>query len=146
MANAKVHNYNFQRKGCYIVSQSNTGSDGVHRKRIQAKFAISGLGMLVAGTILGQDTATKEYFPHDPTANNGTEIASAILYDKVNVGDTKAVGEQTHAPVDLGDMAVHGEYLVFAKGTTPTQLSDAINSLTDKGFTIRNMADITVPA
>lgn len=40
---------------------------------------VAGSGTLSAGTVLGKITASKKYAPHDPTADDGSETACAVL-------------------------------------------------------------------
>src|SRR3954464_12990409 len=46
----------------------------------------SGVGVLAAGTVLGQKTSDKKYYPYSNAASNGTETARGVLRRPVDPG------------------------------------------------------------
>lgn len=50
--------------------------------------AKTGEGVLEKGTLLGIETATGKYVPYDDAAVDGSEVAVAILADKIDTTDT----------------------------------------------------------
>jgi len=62
------------------------------RSREQVTVTQAGTA-LAAGTVLGRITATGKFVPYSNTATNGSEVAAAVLYDRLDAktGDTRAV-------------------------------------------------------
>lgn len=59
----------------YLMSEAN---GRLSREQI---IIASGAGKLVAGTVLGQVTASKKYVPIDPEATDGSQTAKAVLFE-----------------------------------------------------------------
>ena len=131
----------FNRAGAYLVSCSNSGSDNVPRGRDSAKIT-GAQGVLEAGTVLGQITATKVYTKHNPTAADGSEKASAILFGTLDTGDAGGAATPVDCTIDRMDIAVHGGYLVLAEGITAPQIVTLIADLDSVGIVIRNKSDL----
>lgn len=134
--------FNPKRAGSHIVGTSNCGSDNVPRSRLRAKIA-TGFGILLAGTVMGKITATDVYRPVNIANTNGSEWAVGVLFDTVDTGaDT---GGTINAPLDTGDIVVHGGFLtVYGTGMSAPDLLQVLDDLTASGVVIRNLADVTV--
>lgn len=87
---------------------------------------------LVAGTVLGQITASKKYTQHSPAAADGSQNAVAVLYDNVNAtaGDKKAV-------ITARLTAVNGSEITWPSGITTPQMTAAQASLAAQFIVIR---------
>ncbi len=46
----------------------------------------SGVGVLPAGTVLGQKTSDKKYYPYDNSKGDGTQVARGVLRRPVDTG------------------------------------------------------------
>lgn len=66
------------RSGDFLLSEGN----GVISREVVA--IASGEGKLVAGTVLGQVTASKKFKACKSTAEDGSEVAAGILYHPVD--------------------------------------------------------------
>lgn len=92
----------------------------------------SGSGVLVDGAVLGTVTASGEYAPFDPAAEDGSETASAILYEGCDA--TSAAVRRT---LSLRDCEVTEDELVWGAGVTAPQKSAALASLAALGIIAR---------
>lgn len=84
----------------------------------------SGSGVLKAGTVLGQITASKKYVPFKPTATDGSEVARAVLYegcDATTVDVNRTLTSRT--------TEVAGEALIWGATVTEPQKSAALAAL-----------------
>ncbi len=85
------------RAGEFLLSE---GNGAISRESVTL---ISGQD-LVAGTVLGKITASGKYTAYSDVASNGSEVAAAILYDKVDAsaGDKAATVIARDAEVSSG--------------------------------------------
>jgi len=118
-----VLNENLKLTGHYIVTE-----DNANRCRDQVIIA-SGAGVLLAGAVLGKITASGKYAPLAPGATDGSEVASAILYEGCD-----ATSEDVRRTVTARDTSVHADVLVWADGVTDSQKSTAMSELSDVGI------------
>lgn len=102
--------------GLFIATEAN-GS--ISREEVQ----LSEDQDLRAGTILGQVEATGEYVQVDPDANDGSEVAKAILYRATKT----AVGETKFEVVIARHAEVVATELVYPDGADAGEI-DAINA------------------
>ena len=67
----------------------------------EAIVLASGVGLVLAGTVLGKVTAGGKYKPYDNDASDGTEVAAAILLAEADAtsSDVAAVGIVREAEV-----------------------------------------------
>lgn len=67
----------------------------------EAIVIASGVGVLLAGTVLGKVTATGKYKAYDNDASDGTEVAACVLLAEVDAtsSDVAAVGIAREAEV-----------------------------------------------
>lgn len=137
---SKEFKLSLQRAGCYIVSQANCGSDGAPRGRMASELAPA-QGVLVAGTVLAEDSVSGLLVQLDPTGGNNTNVVKAILFDTRDTGGVGTV-DPVKCVIDTSDMAVHGGYLVFVETLDQVQLGVAISELNALGITVRNESDI----
>jgi hypothetical protein len=68
-----------RRAGEFLISEAN-GT----RSRDNITF-LAGSGDIKTGAVLGKVTANLKYKPHDPAANDGSQIASAVSLYNVHV-------------------------------------------------------------
>ena len=141
---SKEFKRSFQRAGCYVVSHANSGADNVPRGREGVSLK-GGSGVLVAGTVLGQVTATKEFTTWSPAAADGSETVSAILFGKVDTGEAGST-DPVRGVVDTADLVAHGEYLVLKSSITAPQIITLIDGLKTLGILVRNKSDIAPSA
>ncbi len=84
------------------------------------------------GTVLGKITASGKFTQLDPDAQNGAEVACAVLYDHVD-----ATGDDTAATVTARDTEVVASSLVWPEGISSAEREAAIGQLADthpRGF------------
>lgn len=98
-------------------------------------FTISDATDFVAGdrfTVAVSYASSAKYAPHDAAANDGREVAAAILYDKVDAtsGDVKAVAT-VRGPATLFD-----PYLTYKSGISAGDKLAAQNALKARGMAI----------
>ncbi len=114
----------------YLVSEANG-----YRSREQIVVA-AGSGKLDAGTVLGKITAAGptlgQYKPYAPAANDGTQTATAILYEGCDA--TTLAARRT---VTARDAEVHADVLVWAAGVTDPQKTTALTALAALGIAAR---------
>ena len=112
------------RAGAFIESESN----GFRSREVVTVDATA--GALVAGTVLGKITATGVYVIHETTAVDGSEVASAVLFDGVDAvsGDATIVAR---------DAEVNGDDLTYETAATPTEITDANAELAAVGIIVR---------
>ncbi len=87
---------------------------------------------LVAGTVLGKITASGKYTQHNNAAADGSEVASAILFDSVDatLADTQVVVVSRLAEVIDAK-------LIFKSGITAPNRTAAIAALATNHITSR---------
>jgi len=112
-------------RGFHIVSEANG-----HRSR---EAIIVAAGDLSVGTILGEITASPGEFKQiDLAETDGTEVAAAVLFDRVDA---------TLAAVDgvghVRDAEVFGSQLIYPTGSTPTQIATIDAQLEALGIIVR---------
>ncbi|WP_174296531.1 head decoration protein [Sphingomonas bacterium] len=107
--------------GGYVVWDS---SDGMLTR--EPIILAQGFGLLGAGLVLGQVTATDKYEPYDPTAADGHQSAVAILYA---ARDTTSADKRAVANV-RGPMKVQAAELAWGPNvTTAAQKAAALAQL-----------------
>ena len=107
----------------YLVSEASG-----YRSRGTGVVA-SGAGVLKAGAVLGQVTATKKFVAFAPAASDGSQTAAAILCDATSADVTRTL--------TLRDTEVHADVLHFAEGVTDSQKTAALASLAGRGIIAR---------
>lgn len=75
------------RSGEFLLSE---GNGHISREEITV---VSGAGVLSAGQVLGEITASGKYTAYAPAATDGTEVAAGILYGQVDaaIADVKGL-------------------------------------------------------
>lgn len=93
---------------------------------------------LKVGTVLGKITATGKYVPRDAAASDGSQVASAIVRQEIDVPattDTSVVVVGGARPTV--ECVVLKTGLVFAVAQNSTQVASAIKELEEgKGFRV----------
>lgn len=113
--------------GEYILSEA-----GGTRSRDNVKMA-SGAGVVEASTVLGKITASGKFVPHNPAATDGSEVAVAINYARVDATDADALCVAT-----ARDSEVKGSELIYSAGTDTKPEKDAVNAaLAANGIVVR---------
>ncbi|BAP94463.1 head decoration protein D [Aurantimonas phage AmM-1] len=107
----------------YIVSEAHG-----YRSREQGVVA-SGAGVLSAGQVMGQVTATGKYVPVDPDAVDGSEKAAAILYEGCDATDA-----DVRRTFTVRDTEVHADVLAWVDGTTDPEKTAALAELAAAGI------------
>ncbi len=115
--------------GDWFVSES----DQIDFSRENATLAITAVE-LINGTVLGQVTATGVYAPLAPAANDGTEIAAAVLIYNATIS-----AATTKAAVFVRDMEYKEDGLTWPAGITADQKKAAVASLKSKGIVKREV-------
>lgn len=111
----------------YILSEAS----GM-RSRDHAKIA-SGAGKVEPGAVLGKVTASGKYMPHAPAANDGSQLAVAILYSAVD-----ATGDDAPCVITARDSEVKKDELIYDASTDTQAEKDAVNaSLAANGIIVR---------
>ena len=102
----------------YIVSEQDYLSRDVG-------IIVAGSGALKAGAVLGEITATPGSFaPVDPAANDGTQVARAILFEGCD-----ATTEDVHRTLTRRLTEVQESALIWPVGMTDTQIKAALAEL-----------------
>lgn len=111
--------------GAFVVSESN----GTRSREL---ITIASGRSLLAGTVLGQITASKKYVALDPAANDGSEAAAGVLFADVDAtdADTPGVGLVRDAEVDRN-------LLVYPAGTSAGAKTTAEGQLATRGLIVR---------
>lgn len=109
-----------RRAGEHLVSEVNPN---MSRKSITL---LTGL-VYVAGTVLGQITATKKYTIHDPAATDGSQTAAGILYAEVDASTADKKGVMHRALC-----VCLKSQLTWKDGTTDPQKETAVTALEAK--------------
>ncbi len=121
-----VQTYLGNGTGAYIVSQANG-----YRSREEGVVE-SGSGKLPAGTVLGRVTATGRYKPFTAGASDGSQTASAILYETID-----ATSAAVKVTLTVRDTEVHRARLAFSGTPNDSQKLAAYASLAANGIAFR---------
>ena len=105
MALQTITNDNIQT-GDYVLSEA-AGT----RSRDNIKIA-SGSGIVKPGRVLGKISASGKFKPHDPAADDGSEVAAAINYSQVD-----ATAADVVTPAHMRDCEVKAGCLSYAAAT-----------------------------
>ena len=84
------------------------------------------------GTVLGKNTATSKWEPLNPAANDGTEIAGAVLLE-----DRIAVAADTRVPLLRRGGVISAGKVIWPAGITAAQKASAISQLDGRGIVIK---------
>ena len=121
-----------RRPGCFLVSEAQG-----HLSRHGAWIAAG--QVLEIGTVLGQIAATKKYRALTLGASDGSQIATAILYDAVDTSTGDAMGQITDQYCE-----VNGAELVWPESISAEQrrlaiqqLAHPVNDKDGKGIIVR---------
>jgi len=114
-------------KGGYIISEE------IYRSRDAATADNSaGADVLQSGTVMGKVTATGEYKQFDPSASDGTEKASGVLYEPIEAGATD------RRVMHVRECEVMASLLIFPSAATTLEIDTAKADLTAAGVVVRN--------
>jgi hypothetical protein len=102
----------------YLVSEAN----GMYRSRGTGTVTGKVGGPILAGTVLGQLTATKKYIPLVTGASDGSQTPAAILFEEVPVG----VADHKRT-LSMRDCEVVAGQLIYPAGADATAKA-AINT------------------
>ncbi|WP_412059144.1 head decoration protein [Bartonella sp. DGB2] len=94
----------------------------MHLSRESVTFAAG--DQVEAGTVMAKLVGNGQYVPLNPTATDGSEVASAIAYDNVEPSSTPR-----RAVVTLRQTAVKASELIWPKKITTEQRQKAIDAL-----------------
>lgn len=84
----------------------------------------SGSGALKAGAVLGKVTASQKHVPLNPSANDGSEVAAALLFESCDATSSDQVRTLTTRLAE-----VHADALQWPDGTTDPQKTAALGQL-----------------
>lgn len=106
--------------------------EGKNRFSRDTNTLASGSGKVRIGTVLGQIAATGKFKPLDPVAEDGTQIASAIILQNADAtnSDVIVVSLKRRAQVVLTN-------LVWPVGITSAQQQITLNQLAALGIVAR---------
>jgi len=111
--------------GEFIVSE---GNNSISRDCV----ALAANLTLLPGTVLAVATVSGLYAPLDPEADDGLQVAAAVLWDHVT---TDSSGGEA---VIIARMAeVHQDLLIWPDGITDEQKATAIEALLAKDIVLR---------
>ncbi len=91
-----------------------------------------GSGVVVSNSVLGMITASKEFAPLDLAADDGSQVAAALLFQAVDATSAAARGTGLVRSID-----VHGEQLVWPDAITDEQKTLAVEQLASKSIITR---------
>lgn len=114
----------FRRGGCYLVSEA----PGNQSREVGI---VTG-GLFQAGTVLGRVTASQKLTALNPAANDGSQTAAAILFQKT---DASAVDVAASFTARLAE--VNGLLLAWPAGITVNQQNAAIAQLLALNILVR---------
>lgn len=112
------------RTGEYLLSE---GNGGISRETV----TITG-GTYTAGQVLGKVSASGKYTAHDPAATNGSQHASAVLYNDVDASTADTEGVVTARLAE-----VTGAVLIWKGGIADAEKVTAISKLAEKHIIVR---------
>jgi type IV secretory pathway TrbL component len=115
---SQILTQDLRRTAHYLVSEANG-----FRSREQVVIA-GGAGVVRAGAVLGQVTASKKYVPYAPGAADGSQTAKAILYEGCD-----ATSADIRRTVTARDTEVEGAALQWAAGVNDAQKTSALAAL-----------------
>ncbi|MGK0269499.1 MAG: hypothetical protein ACI88H_000130 [Cocleimonas sp.] len=119
-----------------LIEGQHPGEHIVHEESIDLSREVvtigSGAGIVVSGTVLGKKTADSKYFPHDPAAVDGTEVASRILWRKVDATSVDVTEVVTKALTKVRD-----ENLTWKVGMDAGDKTAAITALEVQHITVQ---------
>lgn len=101
-----------------------------YRSRDEGHIAAGADETYSPGTVLGQVSASKAFMRVDPTANDGTETAVAVLFE-----GTKGPSKRT---VVARSAQVFGPNLEFHEALNTAQKETALADLAKAGIVVRN--------
>ena len=84
------------------------------------------------GTVLGKNTATGKWEPLNPAANDGTQIAAAVLLE-----ERIAVAADTRVPLLRRGGVISAGKVIWPAGITAAQKASAIAKLDERGIVIQ---------
>lgn len=87
-------------------------------------------GALVAGTVLGQVTASGKYIRHDTGAADGSEDAVAILYEGIGA-------EEAERTLIVRDAEVLAAHLTYEASATSNEITAVNTALAALGIIVR---------
>ena len=93
----------------------------------------SGAGKLEPGTVLGRITTGGKYTSFAPSASNGSQNASGILWDSVDASAADAPG----VVLLRGPAIANRHDLVWPDGATEAQITAATTALASIGIILR---------
>lgn len=109
----------------YISSEAN----GTRSREVVTLLAGNNLA---PGAVLGRVTASGKYTAVDPVADDGSQNASAVLYDDVDASAADAA-----AVVTARDTEVVGSALTWKTGSTDEQIAEGVAQLATHGIVAR---------
>lgn len=119
-----------------LIEGQHPGEHIVHEESIDLSREVvtigSGAGIVVSGTVLGKKTADSKYHPHDPAAVDGTEVASRILWRKVDATSVDVTEVVTKALTKVRD-----ENLTWKAGIVAGDKTAAITALEAQHITVQ---------
>jgi hypothetical protein len=93
----------------------------------------SGAGKLAPGTVLGRITTGGKYTSFAPSASNGSQNASGILWDSVDA----SAADASAVILLRGPAIVNRQDLVWPDGATEAQITTATTALASIGIILR---------
>ncbi|MBB4287673.1 head decoration protein [Roseospira goensis] len=113
-----------RRTAEFLISEANG-----HRSR--EEVTVTG-GAYTPGTVLGRVTTSGKHTIHDPTAEDGSETAVAVLHAVVDASD----GDR-RATIIARDAEVNGLALSWFDGATDPQKAAGVADLAAVGIIVR---------
>lgn len=120
------------RAGGFMESEANAYRS---RNQVTIHGGHTGAVALVAGTVLGQITASKKLTISPDTGSDGSQVAIAILWDDVDPtnGDVLAAVVDDDAEVRASDLTYDSTV-----GTDPTKIAAKATQLRAVGIKVRS--------
>lgn len=119
-----------------LIEGQHPGEHIVHEESIdlsREKVTVgSGAGIVVSGAVLGKKTADSKYYPHDPAAADGTQVASRILWREVDATSSDVAEVVTKALTKVRD-----ENLTWKAGISAGDKTTAITALETQYITVQ---------
>lgn len=112
--------------GEFILSEANG-----HRSRENVTIAAE--QDVAAGAVLGKVTASGQFVPLDPSAEDGSEEAAAIAIYKAKTGE----GETVDIAAIVRDAEVNGHILTWPEGISEPDTAAAVAELAALGVIVR---------
>ena len=114
-----------KHRGEFLHSEANRT---ISREQVTVAQSV----VLSAGTVMGMVTATSKYKILAPAATDGTQNASAILFDNVDASVADSL-----ATIIARQAEVNGSEIVWPAGITAPQIATATAALAANGIRIR---------